>query len=1291
MLPSTQDYKIALMIGADSFRTLENVEVVMNPLYLEEPWYSTGGLAIVFKIKLQGKAYALKCFHKESPERQFRLRRIANYIKQNPSPFLVEFDYLDNELWVETNGQGQGYPVVLMEWIEGKTLDNYLEELCSESKTIFSTTVHTRLKDLYFHFSSLSEWLIFEPIAHGDLKHDNIIVTTSGGLKLIDYDGMFIPEFEGMIATELGSPCYQHPDRTKESFGCTLDEFSIVVILTTLYAIYENPELFRTYYNGDGLLFSDQDLNDLDSSDLLLQLKSLKKGYFHLILDCLRKIYVRNDIFSIESIFANTEFRQWKKRKSDISFNDKLILDKLLWRFKGEVEYREFLLSKGGNTGGDVLPFWVLNASDWRDLSNSHSFIWSSEWISRYEPFWDWEVLSENSSIVFSEELIGQFKDKWNMRLISNSSLLPTDISLMDNDENWNDWYELSRDCSLPWTGEFIEKFEYRWNWEQLSLNSSLPWSGELVEKFKMQWDWAFLSTNKSLPWSKQFVEKFEYQWDWSSLSANETLPWSEEFIRDFEHRWDWWTLSHNRSLPWSRDLIEQFEAKWNWNGLSWNYALPWRSIFKNYLEKWNWDTLSDNKSLPWSNSFIFEYEDKWDWQKLSENSAIMLDGEIIETYKDKWDWKSISKRQFLPWSRDFIKKYEDRWDWNVLSGATWIPFSYTLLVEFQERWIWWKLQNNKSILWVEKAIREFEGKLFNINYITLGSPQKNIILEEDGIYLLEGFKEKRYELYLGGNFYLSEKFIIDFKDRFSSGFYLRNELLPWSIEILKAFRNDKELSSLFYDSMRPSYEFVRFAKMCHPISVIKDRGKFSIDDVVRVLHDWWDWGLLSSSISLTWSIQLIGEFEDKWDWEKMSSNKSLPWSLELIDRYRDRWDFQALSGNESLVWSQELIGEFKDRWNCRIISTNRSIPWSFELICQYDALWDWDRLSKNDSIVWTGELIHYCQERLNWATISRNENLPSSEEFIRQFSERWDWATLSRRENLPWSKEFISEYQDRWDWPALSRNENLPSSEEFIREFSERWDWPALSRRENLLWSEGFIKEFQDRWDWVALSRRENRLWSEEFIREFQDRWDWVALSRRENRLWSEEFIREFQDRWDWVALSRRENLLWSEEFIREFQDRWDWVALSRRENLPWSVEFVREFKDKWDWCILAEAAYPPWSIEFISEYRDELMEHSYELSRNRALPWSMGLLQKFENVWDWKCICSIDGFPWTVEIFDTYRRRMVYSVNHHGEEIFFDYLERSPQGMQFKEKFYRNRYIVETNRSKNSDKQSF
>ena len=273
MLPTTQEYKISLMIGQDSFRTLESVEVIPNPNYPDEPWYSTGGLAIVFKLKLKDKLYALKCFYTEANERQERLGLIAAYFKQNPSPYFVDFTYLENELWVQTdNDEGQGYPVVLMEWVEGKTLDNYLEQICTQNNT-------PALKNLYFQFCNLAWWLQQQPIAHGDIKHDNLIVTPDGKLKLIDYDGVFVPALRGRKANEMGSPCYQHPQRDAYFFDKNLDDFSLLVLQITLLALQQQPNLFTEHYNGDGIILKDTDYRNFAQNPIktiLWQLPEVK-------------------------------------------------------------------------------------------------------------------------------------------------------------------------------------------------------------------------------------------------------------------------------------------------------------------------------------------------------------------------------------------------------------------------------------------------------------------------------------------------------------------------------------------------------------------------------------------------------------------------------------------------------------------------------------------------------------------------------------------------------------------------------------------------------------------------------------------------------------------------------------------------------------------------------------------------------------------------------------------------------------------------------------------------------
>ena len=725
MLPTTQEYKISLMIGQDSFRTLEGVKVIPNPNYPDEPWYSTGGLAIVFKLKLKDKLYALKCFYTEANERQERLGLIAEYLKQNPSPYFVDFTYLEDELWVESdNDEGQGYPVVLMEWVEGKTLDNYLEQICSQNNT-------PALKNLYFQFCNLAWWLQQQPIAHGDIKHDNLIVMPDGKLKLIDYDGVFVPALRGRKANEMGSPCYQHPKRDAHFFDKNLDDFSLLVLQITLLALQQEPKFFTEHYNGDGIILKDTDYQNFVQSPIKTILWQLPKVKIPLLLSQLQGNL--NNLSTIDLM----------PLLQDVAW--------INWLVGGQKDCKlEFERQR--------LKELVLGDERWRKL-----FI---------------EVISLNYSL--NERLIGKYKDKWFWNLISINKSLPWSVELIEKYEDKWDWKGLSRNESLPWSVEFIEKYEDKWDWERsggyrssddqlgISGNNSVPWSIELIEKYRNWWEWGKLSRNTSLPWSIELIEKYEDKWWWGSitsfyhfsgnLSCNNSLPWSIILIEKFEDKWNWGCLSINESLPWSTALIEKYEGKWDWVYLSRNKALPWSfKLVEKYSHKWDWRNLSENISLPWSTELIEKYEDKWAWgfsdgNIFSDGSDYLIGGmsgnnslpwsiELIEKYEDKWWWEPLSENESLPWSIELIEKYEDKWTWGSweisfdgseypikgMSGNNSLPWSIELIEKYEDEWWWHMLSKKESLPWSVKLIEKF----IKLDWSNFFYPVENIAIYE--------------------------------------------------------------------------------------------------------------------------------------------------------------------------------------------------------------------------------------------------------------------------------------------------------------------------------------------------------------------------------------------------------------------------------------------------------------------------------------------------------------------------------------------------------------------------------
>lgn len=234
------------------FDKLKHLRPVLNDN--GEPIMSSGNFAVVFKMKDEyGKLYAVRCFHRAQRGREKNYKLICDELAKVTSPYLSPIRYYDKELFVESGE----YPVLLMDWVEGMTLDKYIRKVVDDKKA---------LSQLATNFKNLAIWLLNQPFAHGDLKPDNILVKTDGSLVLVDYDGMFVPAMRGQKAREIGSPDFRNPSRTEEDFNKEIDVFPIISILLSLELLVENKDYMSQYGAEDRLLFSANDYSNLGDS-----------------------------------------------------------------------------------------------------------------------------------------------------------------------------------------------------------------------------------------------------------------------------------------------------------------------------------------------------------------------------------------------------------------------------------------------------------------------------------------------------------------------------------------------------------------------------------------------------------------------------------------------------------------------------------------------------------------------------------------------------------------------------------------------------------------------------------------------------------------------------------------------------------------------------------------------------------------------------------------------------------------------------------------------------------------
>ena len=285
--PLISEYIEAIKAAEDNFEELSYLRPVFDDDNL--PVMTSGNFAVVFKMKDErdGKFYAVKCFTKEQDGRAEAYREIAKELKDVSSPYLVSIRYLEKELFVDTDQTTETeFPVLLMDWVEGKTLDKYLRQNLDDKYA---------LEMLAYRFSQLAQWLIPQPFAHGDLKPDNILVREDGTLVLVDYDGMYVPAMKGQKARELGSPDFRHPLRTENDFDEHIDDFPAIIILLSLNCISIDSELFQELFQSDGTLFHESDFMDLANSKAfkhvlkLIRLKDINRLYAVLITVLLEK------------------------------------------------------------------------------------------------------------------------------------------------------------------------------------------------------------------------------------------------------------------------------------------------------------------------------------------------------------------------------------------------------------------------------------------------------------------------------------------------------------------------------------------------------------------------------------------------------------------------------------------------------------------------------------------------------------------------------------------------------------------------------------------------------------------------------------------------------------------------------------------------------------------------------------------------------------------------------------------------------------------------------------------
>ena len=276
----------------------EDNDLVQGTVALNQrglPLVYSGNFACVFKVTTGGGDVAVRCFTREVGDQEERYGHLSDYLKGVKPEAFVGFEYVERGIRVK----GHWYPIVRMDWAEGDRLDKFVEDHIDKPDAFL---------DLAARWRGVNGTLRGLKIAHNDLQHGNVLVQEQGALRLVDYDGIFLPGFDGQPSPEVGHRHYQHPMRSSQDYHAGIDNFPSLVVYLSLLALSTAPDLWDRFYNQDNILFTRGDFADPNNSECFKALRNIQGANVAELSDYLAKLCSLpvEQVPDLESILTGT-------------------------------------------------------------------------------------------------------------------------------------------------------------------------------------------------------------------------------------------------------------------------------------------------------------------------------------------------------------------------------------------------------------------------------------------------------------------------------------------------------------------------------------------------------------------------------------------------------------------------------------------------------------------------------------------------------------------------------------------------------------------------------------------------------------------------------------------------------------------------------------------------------------------------------------------------------------------------------------------------------------------------
>lgn len=190
--------------------------------------------------------------------------------------------------------------------------------------------------------------------------------------------------------------------------------------------------------------------------------------------------------------------------------------------------------------------------------------------------------------------------------------------------------------------------------------------------------------------------------------------------------------------------------------------------------------------------------------------------------------------------------------------------------------------------------------------------------------------------------------------------------------------------------------------------------------------------------------------------------------------------------------------------------------------------------------------------------------------------------------------------------WGTLCMNKCLYFSDTIISKYNHILSWEVLQYSGNLNWTFDLIESKKESLNWMVLSSYEFLDWNIDTIEKYKD---YLIFSLGEG--WRKQNLSSTKNKkgqWFEIKLGQSPKPLFNFKLKG---------SISLCETIKWSIELIDKFYDYWDWEELCLNKGIKWDESLIEKYFSKV--NFKALSSNSSVIWSIELIKKFYNHWDW------------------------------------------------------------------------